>query len=157
MRLEYFQLIDRIVDISPADRRISAEAVVPMTSKIFPGHFPGHPLMPGVLLVEALAQTSGWLVIALTKFARMPFLAQIKEAKLRAFVQPGSPLAINASLLHEGSGFAITRAKATTNGKTVCDAELTFRVMAFPNDEFSARMKKMAKRIQFPMGLVGDD
>ena len=113
--------------------------------------------MASMSRVEALAQTSGWLVIALTKFARMPFLAQIKEAKLRAFVQPGSALAINASLLHEGSGFAITRAKATTNGKAVCDAELTFRLMAFPNDEFSARMKKMAKRIQFPMGLVGDD
>jgi 3-hydroxyacyl-[acyl-carrier-protein] dehydratase len=156
MRLEYFQLIDRISDVSLADRRISAEAVVPKTGKVFEGHFPGHPLMPGVLLVEALAQTSGWLVIAVTKFARMPFLAQIKEAKLRAFVQPGSSLAITASLLHEGSGFAITRAKASVDTKTVCDAELTFRLMAFPNDEFSARMRKAAKRIAFPMGLLAD-
>ena len=62
MRLEYFQLIDRIVDLNLADRKISTEATVPATSTIFEGHFPGFPLMPGVLLIEAMAQTSGWLV-----------------------------------------------------------------------------------------------
>lgn len=59
MRLEYFQLIDRIVDLRIADRTIRAEATVPDTSTIFEGHFPGHPLMPGVLLIEAMAQTAG--------------------------------------------------------------------------------------------------
>jgi 3-hydroxyacyl-[acyl-carrier-protein] dehydratase len=156
MRLEYFQLIDRIVDLSLADRKISAEATVPMKSKVFEGHFPGHPLMPGVLLVEAMAQASGWLVIAATKFNRMPFLAQIKEAKLRTFVEPGSALTVNASLLHDGSGFAVTRAQILVKAKTICNAELTFRVMAFPSEEFSARMKKMATRIDFPRGLLPD-
>ena len=45
--------------------------------------------MPGVLLIEAMAQTSGWLLIALMKFERMPFLAAVKEAKMRGFVTPG--------------------------------------------------------------------
>ena len=156
MRLEYFQLIDRIADLSLADRKLSAEATVPLTSKVFEGHFPGHPLMPGVLLVEAMAQASGWLVIAATRFNRMPFLAQIKEAKLRTFVEPGSPLTINANLLHDGSGFAVTRAHILAKAKRICDAELTFRVMPFPNEEFSARMKKMARRIEFPAGLLPD-
>ena len=156
MRLEYFQLIDRIVDVSLADRRISVEATVPLKGKVFEGHFPGHPLMPGVLLVEAMAQASGWLVIAVTKFRRMPFLAQIKEAKLRTFVGPGSALTINASLLHEGSGFAITRAQILAKAKTICNAELTFRLLPFPNEEFSARMKKTAARIEFPRGLLPD-
>ena len=65
MRLEYFQLIDRVVDISLGDRKIRAEATVPQASTVFEGHFPGHPLMPGVLLIEAMAQTSGWLLIGL--------------------------------------------------------------------------------------------
>ena len=92
MRLEYFQLIDRIVDLNLADRTISSEATVPTASTIFEGHFPGYPLMPGVLLIEAMAQTSGWLVVALNRFKRMPFLAAVKEAKLRTFVTPGQKL-----------------------------------------------------------------
>ena len=72
-------------------KTIRVEADVPTDSTIFEGHFPGHPLMPGVLLIEAMAQTSGWLVIGATKFERMPFLAAVKEAKLRTFVRPARP------------------------------------------------------------------
>jgi 3-hydroxyacyl-[acyl-carrier-protein] dehydratase len=149
MRLEYFQLIDRITELRLADRSIRTEATVPTTSTIFEGHFPGYPLMPGVLLIEAMAQTAGWLVIAATRFTRMPFLAVVKEAKLRTFVNPGETLSLSAELVHEGSGFAVTRAKARTD-KPICDAELTFKVLDFPNDEFRARMNEWATRLQFP-------
>ena len=94
MRLEYFQLIDRIIEIDIEGRKLRAEATVPTASTIFEGHFPGYPLMPGVLLMEAMAQASGWLIIGLTKFTRMPFLAAFKEAKLRSFVTPGQRLAL---------------------------------------------------------------
>src|SRR3954451_18503264 len=110
MHLEYFRLIDRILEFDPAGRTIRAEAIVPTQSTIFEGHFPGHPLMPGVLLLETMAQASGWLIIGLTNFTRMPFLAAFKEAKLRSFVTPGQALALNAEVVHEGSGFAVTRA-----------------------------------------------
>src|SRR6266403_5217487 len=99
MRLEYFQLIDRIVALDLDARTIKAHAKIPPTSTIFEGHFPGHPLMPGVLLIESMAQTSGWLIIGLTKFERMAFLAAVKEAKLRTFVSPGQMLSLQASLL----------------------------------------------------------
>src|ERR1700710_3328547 len=107
MRLEYFQLIDRIVELDLEARTIRTEAQVPQTSTIFEGHFPGYPLMPGVLLIEAMAQTSGWLLIALNKFERMPFLAMVKEAKMRSFVTPGTTLKIDASMAHDGSGLVI--------------------------------------------------
>src|SRR5437667_5046961 len=132
MRLEYFQLIDRIIDIDIESRKLRAEAIVPTKSTIFEGHFPGHPLMPGVLLMEAMAQASGWLIIGLTKFTRMPFLGAFKEAKLRAFVTPGKELSLTATLAHEGSGFAVTRAEIRAEGKLVCNAEITFRLVQFP-------------------------
>ena len=150
MRIEYFQLIDRIVDLDLDGRTIRVDAQVPAESTIFEGHFPGHPLMPGVLLIEAMAQTSGWLVIAATKFERMPFLAAVKEAKLRSFVIPGQLLSITAKLLHDGSGFAVTKASVSIAGKMTCESELTLRVMPFPDPRLRANMEEVAARIGFP-------
>src|ERR1700704_3349512 len=126
MQLEYFQLIDRIVDLNVGERTITVEAQVPQHSTIFEGHFPGYPIMPGVLLIEAMAQTSGWLLIALMKFERMPFLAAVKEAKMRTFVSPGELLTVEANIVHEGSGYAITAAKVRVGGELRCNATITF-------------------------------
>ena len=147
MRLEYFQLIDRIVDLNLADRKINCEATVPTASTIFEGHFPGYPLMPGVLRVDAMAQTSGWLVVAANRFERMPFLASVKDAKLRTFVRPGQVLAITSHLEHEGSGYAVLNAKISSDGKAVADATLTLRVLDFPNAEMAEQMRKQADTI----------
>jgi len=151
MRLEYFQLVDRIVALDLDAHTITARGQVPQTSTIFEGHFPGHPLMPGVLLIEAMAQTSGWLIIGITRFERMPFLAAVREAKLRTFVSPGQVLSLTASLVHEGSGFAVTKAAVEADGKTVANSEITFRVMAFPDPKFRTSMLDVAARIDFPV------
>jgi len=152
MRIEYFQLIDRVAELNLKELTIRVEANVPTESTIFEGHFPGRPLMPGVLLTEAMAQASGWLIIANNKFEKMPFLAAINEAKFRTFVEPGTALMIEAKLIHEGSGFARTEVKTTADGKPVCNAELTFRVVDFPGGEFIANMQDVAKRIELPLG-----
>src|SRR5947208_6953882 len=115
MRIEYFQLIDRIVDLDLAQQTIRTEARVPSASTIFEGHFPGFPLMPGVLLIESMAQTAGWLVVAQRRFEAMPFLASLKEVKLRTFVKPGTRLLFSAKLIHEGSGFAVTEADGSVD------------------------------------------
>ncbi|HEY4404213.1 MAG TPA: 3-hydroxyacyl-ACP dehydratase FabZ family protein [Xanthobacteraceae bacterium] len=151
MRLEYFQLIDRIVDLNLDSRTIRTQATVPVSSTIFEGHFPGFPLMPGVLLMESMAQTSGWLIIGITGFSRMPFLAAFSQAKLRAFVKPGDTLELTAALVHEGSGFARTKAEIRHDGKLACNAEITFRVVEFPNPEFRQHMQKAAAALAFPM------
>jgi len=157
MRLEYFQLIDRITDLDLERGRIRTETTVPESSTIFEGHFPGYPLMPGVLLLEIMAQTSGWLIIGITRFSRMPFLAAFKEAKLRSFVTPGARLEVGASLIHEGSGFARTEAEIRTGGKVACNAELMFRVVAFPSPDFRQHMAAAAAAIAFPTQWPPDD
>lgn len=154
MKLEYFQLIDRIADLNVSERTITVEAQVPQQNTIFEGHFPGFPIMPGVLLIEAMAQTSGWLLIALMKFERMPFLGAVKEAKMRGFVSPGELLTINASVIHEGSGFAITSAKVTVGGELRSNATITFRHVPFPHPDLRVHMDAMAKRIGFPQELI---
>ena len=113
MNLDYFTLIDRIVDLNLDEKKITVEAQVPAKHTIFEGHFPGFPIMPGVLLTEAMAQSSGWLILGVLKFQRMPFLAIVKEAKMRGFVSPGELLTIEAKLEHEGSGYAVTKVKGT--------------------------------------------
>ncbi len=155
MRLEYFQLIDRIVALDLDARTVTTHARIPQASTIFEGHFPGHPLMPGVLLIESMAQTSGWLIIGLTKFERMPFLAAVREAKLRTFVSPGQDLMLTARILHEGSGFSITKAVIEVDGKQVADSELTFRLTPFPDPKFRVGMEQMAAAIGFPVMASG--
>jgi 3-hydroxyacyl-[acyl-carrier-protein] dehydratase len=154
MQFDYFQLIDRILDLNTEEKTITVEAEVPTASTVFEGHFPGYPIMPGVLLIESMAQTSGWLLLALMKFQRMPFLAAVKEAKMRGFVTPGELLTVEAKIVHEGSGYAITDAKVKVAGKLRSNATITFSHVPFPNPDLRGHMDAVAKRIGFPMQAI---
>ncbi|MGC2083099.1 MAG: 3-hydroxyacyl-ACP dehydratase FabZ family protein [Bradyrhizobium sp.] len=154
MQIEYFKLIDRILDLKLDEKTIAVEATVPTHNTIFEGHFPGYPIMPGVLLIESMAQTSGWLLLALMKFERMPFLAAVKEAKMRGFVSPGEVLTIEANILHEGSGYAMTEARVKVGGKLRSNATITFSHVPFPNPELRGHMDAEAKRIGFPQQVL---
>ena len=154
MRIEYFQLIDRIVDIDVSGGTIRTEAAVPQESTIFEGHFPGYPLMPGVLLIESMAQASGWLLLGLLKFERMPILAAVKEAKVRGSVFPGDLITIEAGLSHEGSGFAVTEAKIRVGGKLRANSTLTFTLIPFPNPDMRGYMNSVAERVGFPQQAI---
>jgi 3-hydroxyacyl-[acyl-carrier-protein] dehydratase len=154
MQLDYFQLVDRIVSLDFDGKTITVEAQVPAQHTIFEGHFPGFPIMPGVLLTEAMAQSSGWLLMGVMKFERMPFLAMVKEAKMRGFVSPGQLLTIKAKIEHEGSGFAVTSAKARVGKELKCSADLTFRLIPFPDPAFRGHIDAMAKKLGFPLQAI---
>jgi 3-hydroxyacyl-[acyl-carrier-protein] dehydratase len=157
MQLEYFHLIDRIVDLNVGERKIVVEALVPKQSTIFEGHFPGYPLMPGVLLIESMAQASGWLLLGLLKFERMPILAAVKDAKVRGSVFPGELITIEAGLVHEGSGYALTEAKIRVGGKLRANSTLTFTLIPFPNPDMRGFMNSVAERVGFPHQAIGHD
>jgi 3-hydroxyacyl-[acyl-carrier-protein] dehydratase len=132
MRLEYFEMIDEVTRFDREAKSLAARAIVPMQSPVFEGHFPGHPLVPGVLLTETMAQASGYLILGLNRLSQMPFLMSVDKARFRTFVEPGAVLDISADIVIEGSGYCATKARITIKGKPICDCELRFRLMPFP-------------------------
>ena len=155
MRLEYFQMVDRIEALDPRGGTVHATCLVPHSSPVFEGHFPGHPILPGVLMIEMMAQTGGWLVMAQARFERMAFLAQVKAAKLRAFVPPGRSLETQVRLVHGGSGYAVAAGRIAEGGKPVAEAEITYRVLPFPNEVARQEMLAAARRVHVPAELIG--
>ena len=157
MRLEYFQMVDRITALDVPGGRITTACQVPDQSPIFEGHFPGYPILPGVLMIETMAQTGGWLILAMLRCEKMPFLMQVEKAKMRSFVPPGQALEVAASLLHEGSGYAVVKASIATAGKKVTDAEIRYGIVPFPNETLKASMLETARRVGLPQEFMPPD
>jgi 3-hydroxymyristoyl/3-hydroxydecanoyl-(acyl carrier protein) dehydratases len=157
MDLDYFRLIDRIVDLNVGERTITVEAQVPQTHTIFEGHFPGFPILPGVLLTEAMAQSSGWLLLGVTKFERMPFLADDQGSQDARLRQSRRRAHDRAKVEHEGSGFAVTSAKVLVGKNLKCNADLTFRQIPFPHPDLRVHMDALAKKIGFPPQALTHD
>jgi len=151
MRLEYFQMIDRFLAVDAKARTIRTACTVPASSPVFEGHFPGFPLMPGVLLIECMAQTCGWMTSAINGFSGLPALAGVKEAKLREPVFPGYELEFDGRIVHDGSGFAMAECQGRRAGKVVCSAGLTYRIIPYPSDTFRQTMLDMARALEFPL------
>ena len=134
MILERFQMVDRIVHFDAVAREIKAVAVTPRESPVFEGHFPGFAVMPGVLLLETMVQTSGYMLLALNRFERIPFFVGVKNGKFRGFIEPETHMDVQSKLIHDGSGFGVLQAAILRNGRTLCDCEVTMRLQDFPND-----------------------
>ena len=141
MKLEYFQMIDKIPSVDLEAKVLNATSTVPDESPVFEGHFPGHPLVPGVLMIETMAQASGILIMHTIDFEKIPLLAGVKEGKLRNFVGPKTDIEIKAEIIHEGSGFAVTKAEIRSEGKRIANAQLTFTIMPFPSPDLQNTIK----------------
>lgn len=147
MYLEYFQMIDRIEALDLDAATLVASSTVPDESPVFEGHFPGMPLVPGVLLIETMAQACGFLILAKTGFAAMPFLMSVDGAKMRDFVKPGAKLEISATLEHEGSGYAVAKARISSDGKRTADCQLKLKTVAFDQVPLADIVRKRAEEV----------
>lgn len=157
MRLEYFQMVDKVLALDLEARTLKTANVVPDESPIFEGHFPGHPLLPGVLLFEIMAQSCGMLLLRIHNYDRMAFLASVDKGKLRTFVTPGQTIEVHAEMVHDGSGFARLKAEGRIEGKLVCNAEVTLKTMPFPAPELRGYLLETTERIGMPMGEATDN
>ena len=122
-----FLLVDRIVEYDPAAKRIVGLKSVTATEWFFQGHFPGQPIMPGVLQVEALAQTMGIYVAQQPGFGdRLGLFAAIDECRFKHIVTPGDQLRLEVVMERLGSKFGRGHAIATVDGDIACEARLSF-------------------------------
>ena len=150
MRIEYFQLVDRVVEISDEPPSLTACAEVPRETTIFQGHFPGYPVMPGVLLIESMAQTAGFLLLWRNRFEKMPFLVGVREAKLRNFVPPSSVLDVRAEIEHDGSGYASMKTSIHCQSDLISNARIILRFLPFPNQQLRDHLEFVAREIELP-------
>ena len=121
-------LIDRVEELSPGEKAV-AKRNVTINEELFNGHFPGNPVMPGVLIVEALAQTGAVALLSLPEFkGKTAYFGGIKSAKFRKVVRPGDSLRLEVTLEKIRNNVGLGKAVATVDGKKACTAELTFMI-----------------------------
>jgi UDP-3-O-[3-hydroxymyristoyl] N-acetylglucosamine deacetylase / 3-hydroxyacyl-[acyl-carrier-protein] dehydratase len=125
-----FVMLDRVIEFI-GDTELVAIKNVTINEPYFEGHYPGEPLMPGVLQIEAMAQASGILLLRVgTSEGKTPFLMSVDKVKFRRPVRPGDQLVINSKLVKtRGNKLAIAEATCTVGGNVVSSAELMFAVV----------------------------
>jgi 3-hydroxyacyl-[acyl-carrier-protein] dehydratase len=122
-----FLLVDRIVEYAPERSYIRGEKAVSASEWFFQGHFPGLPVMPGVLQVEALAQTMAVYVAQQEGFGdRIGLFAGIDECRFKRVVQPGDRLALEVTMDKLGRRFGRGTAVARVDGEVCCEAQISF-------------------------------
>jgi 3-hydroxyacyl-[acyl-carrier-protein] dehydratase len=123
-----FLLIDTIEELEPGVKAIGKKCVT-YNEPFFAGHFPGEPVMPGVLIIEALAQVGAVAILSQPEMkGKIAYFAAINSAKFKQKVVPGDVLLLETEIVKSKGPIGIGNAKATVNGKVVAQAELTFAV-----------------------------
>jgi beta-hydroxyacyl-ACP dehydratase FabZ len=124
-----FLLVDRILEMEPGKRIVGIKNVT-MNEPFFVGHFPNFPVMPGVLIVEAMAQTGGVLALRDETIGsdKLVLFAAIEEAKFRRPVVPGDQLRLELEVLQRHTTFARMRGRAHVDGKLVAEAILICKI-----------------------------
>ena len=121
-----FLLIDRIDELKPGKYARGRKAVT-YDEPYFAGHFPGNPVMPGVLIMEALAQTGAVAILSLPEHrGKTAYFAGIDKAKFKQMVRPGDTLELETTIIRSKGPVGVGEAIATVNGKLAAKAELTF-------------------------------
>ena len=123
-----FLLIDTVEELEPGVRAVATKNVT-FNEPYFAGHFPGNPVMPGVLIVEALAHTGAVAILSQPEWkGKTAYFAGIDKARFKQKVVPGDVLTLETEIIKIKGPIGIGKAVARVNGKLACSAELTFAI-----------------------------
>ncbi|HET9088146.1 MAG TPA: 3-hydroxyacyl-ACP dehydratase FabZ [Acidobacteriaceae bacterium] len=144
-----FLMIDRVVEVVRKQRVVAIKNVT-INEPFFPGHFPGHPIMPGVLLLEALAQTGCILVMleAADPAEKLVFFTGVEHARFRRPVLPGDQVRLEVDVLNWRSRLMRMQGKAFVDGKLVCEGVVTSQMVPRPRPSGSTAEAQAASQME---------
>ena len=130
-----FLLVDRITELDPAKRIVGLKNVT-INEQFFQGHFPGAPVMPGVLIIEAMAQVAGVMIYRdlPDREKKLIYFTGIEHAKFRRPVIPGDQLRIEMEFLNRRNNFGKMSGRTTVEGKLVAEAVMMFAIADHPGN-----------------------
>lgn len=135
----WFVLVDRLLRLEPGKEAVMLKNVS-NSEDFFADHFPGHPIMPGCLILESCDQAARLLLGERVGFRRLPVLEQVENGKFRQAVRPGDSLHVHVIVVSQTPVSATVRASASVEGRTVAQAALAYRLVDSAEDAGAGRV-----------------
>jgi 3-hydroxyacyl-[acyl-carrier-protein] dehydratase len=145
-----FSLVDRIIELTPGES-VTAIKNVSLAEEYLADHFPGYPVLPGVMMLECLVQTGAWLMRSTEDFRYSTILLkQAKALKYNSFVRPGQTLRVTASVHSRGAREYVFKGSGTVDGNSAVSARITLEQfnLAERNPQFEASDRKRIEELR---------
>ncbi len=143
-----FSMIDQVKTLDKENKSIVCTTRLPESSFIFDAHFPGFPILPGVFMIETIAQAAGLLFVGLEGFKKMPILFGVENTRFRQMASPAAQLTIQVVLSHYGSGYIVCNGEIFNKNNAIAKAEVRLKLIEIPSIQAEQLLRDRARIAQ---------